>query len=102
MVVFPVFVVVIIAVPVVIPIMLVLDVAVRSLPVAFVEPLAIVARYNPHSTRVGRPAPIAFMPAPRVPYDIPVTSDPDITCPRRRWDHGDSPRRRWRPNPDAD
>jgi len=60
-----------------IPFVVVLDSAMRTFPIAVIEPLSIVARVDPASAFIRRATPITFMPAIVASGGIPVTADPD-------------------------
>src|SRR5579863_6166772 len=89
----------IVAVPVMIPAMVVRHPAAISLPVAFEEPLAIVMGCNPSCAGVGRPRPISRMPSVMASHWIPVALDPDKTGTGRCRHNRDRSRRRRRTDP---
>src|SRR6516225_11352423 len=69
-----------------IPVVIMFEVSALALPVALVEPLALVTRSDPASALVGRARPVAVMPFVMVPDWIPIPFDPHKTRPwRRRW-----------------
>jgi hypothetical protein len=61
-----------IAIAVVVPMMVVLDAAAVTVPVAMIEALSVVARSHPTSGRVHGTAPISGMPSIAAPNRIPV------------------------------
>jgi len=69
---------VMILVPVVVlvPTMIVFESAMISVPVTRVELLSIMVRFDPSSTFIGRPRPIAFMPFVVMADRIPITAYP--------------------------
>ena len=84
-----------------IPFMIVIEAATRTIPVTLVEATAFVARANPMSPGVWGPRPITFMPAV-VPVDgIPVTANPHEIRARLRGHNGHDTRRRRRADHDS-
>jgi hypothetical protein len=83
-----------------VPVMVVLESTMVSVPVPAVVSAAFMPRADPACARVWRQGPITGMP-PIVPADwIPITFDPDVVrCRTRR--HHNYARRRWRPNFDS-
>ena len=67
----------VIAFMIVIPFMVMFEAAVIAVPIAVIEALSIVARADPTCTIIGRPAPIAFMPAIVARNGIPVAANPN-------------------------
>jgi len=61
----------------VVPLVVVVNVSVRAIPITGVEAATFVARSNPARATVGRAGPIAFMPAIAAGVGIPVTADPE-------------------------
>jgi hypothetical protein len=71
-------VVVFVAVVVPVPAVVVFKPATISVPVARIILLSIVVRFNPSSTFIRRPRPVAFMPLIVVADRIPVTAYPRV------------------------
>src|SRR5271169_1454034 len=65
-----------IAIMVMVPVMIVVNPAAISVPVAHKIMLSIVMRYNPPSSFVRRASPIAFMPFVVLSYGIPISFHP--------------------------
>jgi hypothetical protein len=78
-------VVVLVAFVVLVPAVIVFKPATISVPVARIKLLSIVVRFNPSSTFIGRPRPVAFMPFIVVADRIPVTAYPRVF---RAWAWG--------------
>jgi hypothetical protein len=92
----------VIAFMIVIPLVVVLDAAVRAFPVAVVEPFSIVARADPASAFIWWPAPIASVPPIVSSGWIPVAAYPDESRSGLCGDNGDNARCGWRANADSD
>src|SRR5262249_13462385 len=80
--VFVAFVFVIIAIVAAIPLVIMLDAAVSSAPVAVEVLPGFIARRNPRGTAIRRARPVTFMPAVVPSVRIPVPVNPDVT---RAW-----------------
>src|ERR1700682_2340790 len=92
----------IIALALTVPMMVVLDAAALTVPVAMIEALSIVARSHPAGGRVYRAAPIPGMPTIVAPYGIPVAVYPGEF---RTWtgrENADDSWGWWRPDLDSD
>jgi hypothetical protein len=85
-----------------IPVMVVVDVAARAVPIARIEATAFMARSNPARSSIGRASPITFMPAIVAADRVPVAANPhEIGCGLRGHDdHG--ARGWWRADLNAD
>src|SRR5215469_2705624 len=83
-----------------IPVVIVFDVSMVSVPVARIISFAIVPRGNPMSSLVGWTSPIAFMPPVVISYGIPVALHPEVVRPWTCRHNDNDPRRRWRRNCD--
>jgi hypothetical protein len=90
-----------VAITVMVPFVTMLDAAVRTFPVAVIEPLPIVPRTDPASAFIGRAAPVAFMPAIMSACGIPIAADPDEFRSGLLWNHGDDTRFGWSADADA-
>ena len=90
-----------IAVVVVIPVMVVLEAAVRSVPIAGIEAATFMARSDPARAGIGRAGPVATMPDIMTAYWIPIAVDPGVFRPRTYW-YDIVARRGRRPNLNAD
>ncbi len=88
----------VIPVVVMIPSMIVFDVAAISVPVTCIKLLTIVARSHPSSTFVRRPRPIPAMPYVAMSDWIPVTVYPPVTRARTGRLNANNARTRRRPN----
>src|ERR1700751_2024415 len=78
-----------------VPFVVVIHVATRTVPVAFVKTPAFVARADPTGSGIRGPGPVAFMPAVMSGYGIPVTAHPKkVWCGLRGHDNHRT--RRWR------
>ena len=73
---------IVIAVVVVIPMMVVFETSVRTIPVASVEVAAFMARTDPVRASVRRTSPVAFVPNVAAVHGIPVAIHPRIFWPR--------------------
>jgi len=69
---------VVIAVVVAIPVMVMIETAMRAVPIAGIETAAFVTRANPMSALVRRASPVATMPDVAAVYGIPVTVHPKV------------------------
>jgi hypothetical protein len=85
-----------------VPAMIVIESPAVAVPISGVPAIAIVPRFNPARTDVGRTGPIAVVPAIPAVDDVPVAVDPDVLRPgTRRKDSYDAWRgRRSDSNPD--
>jgi hypothetical protein len=72
----------VVAVPVAIPAVIVFDTTMLPTPIPFVELSAIIPRTYPASSLIGRPGPIAIVPAVTVSCGIPVTIHPNVISAR--------------------
>ena len=81
----------VIAVVVAIPSVVVINVAVRAIPIAGVESLAVMTRSDPTRAFVRRAGPIAFMPTIASAAWIPISVNPDELWSRLRGKNGDYP-----------
>jgi hypothetical protein len=79
-----------------IPMMVVVKVAARAVPIAGIETAAIVARSNPTSASVRGTAPITFVPAIVSTHRIPIAFDPHEIGRRLRGHDDDGSRGWWR------
>ena len=87
-----------VAVAVSIPVVIVLEAAAVTVPVALEELLPIVMGRNPARPSVGRPGPVSFMPPVMAAYRIPITIHPKIIRTRRRGPHSNDAGRGRRTN----
>src|ERR1700747_2641599 len=73
-----------------IPVMVVVDVAARAIPIARIEATAFMARSNPARSSVGRASPVTFMPAIVASDRVPVAANPHKVGGglRGHYDHG--------------
>ena len=85
---------IVIAVMVAIPAMVMIEAAMRTIPVAGVEAAAFMARADPVRAGVRWTSPISFMPDVAAVYGIPVALDPGEFGTRANRD--DVMPRRWR------
>ena len=92
---------IVIAVMVAIPVMVVIEAAMRTIPVAGVEPAAFMARTDPMRAGVRWTSPISFMPNVTAACGIPVALYPNEFGTRANRDDV-VPRRWWRPDLDSD
>jgi hypothetical protein len=84
-----------------VPMMVVVKTAARTVPIASVKAAAFMAGSDPTSASVGRTAPITFVPAVVSGDGIPIAADPhEIRCRLRRHDDNGA-RRRRRPDLNA-
>ena len=92
---------VVIAVVIAIPVMVVVESAMRAIPVAAVEAAAFVARADPARAGVRRTSPVTLMPNVVTARRIPVAINPCVAG--SGADRNDRmPRRRRRPDLDSD
>jgi hypothetical protein len=82
----------VVAFMIVIPFMVVFETTVWTIPITCIEPLAIMAWADPARTFIGRPAPIACMPAIMSGNRIPVAANPDEFGSGLRRNDGDNAR----------
>jgi hypothetical protein len=90
----------VIALMIVIPFMVMFEAAAIAFPIAVIEALSIVARADPTCTFIGRPAPIAFMPAIVACNGIPIAANPNKVGPGLCGDDSDNAWFGWRKNTD--
>ena len=91
-----------VAVSIPIPVVIVFNAAVVSLPVARVISFAIVARGNPTRSLVRWPSPIPFVPFVMPAHRIPITRHPHVLRGGAWGNNGNHPWWRWRSNHDSD
>jgi hypothetical protein len=84
-----------------IPVMVVVNPTMVSVPVANVILAALVARSDPRSAGVGRPSPIALMPSVAAAVRIPIPVHPVVIGARSHRPHSNHPGTRWLTNPDS-
>jgi hypothetical protein len=73
---------ILVPVVVLVPAVIVFESATISVPVTRIELLSIMVRFDPSSTFIGRPRPVAFMPLVVVADRIPITAYPHELRPR--------------------
>ena len=83
-----------IAVMIAIPVMVMIEAAMRTVPVAAIEAAIFMPRTNPAGAGVRRASPVAAMPDIVSVHGIPVAVDPDVFGPGA--DGNDVMSRRWR------
>jgi hypothetical protein len=84
-----------------IPVMVVLNPSMLSVPVAHVILATVVARANPRRAFIGRPGPIAFVPSVAAAIRIPIPVYPIVVRARRYRSYANHPVTRWLTNPDS-
>jgi hypothetical protein len=82
--------------------MVVLEATVRTVPVASIKSLAIMAWFDPTCALIGWPRPIAFVPAVMAADGVPVTANPDEIRSRLRGEDNNHTRRGWRTDANTD
>jgi hypothetical protein len=73
---------VVISVVIVVPVVVMIETAMRAIPIAGIEAATFVTRANPICARVGRAGPVATMPDVAAIYGIPVTVHPKVAWSR--------------------
>ena len=91
-----------IAVVVMIPAVIVFDVAAIPIPVTLEEFISLVTRTHPARPFIGRPRPITGVPYVTATHRIPIPVDPNELGSGSLRDHANHTRWRRLPNPDAD
>ena len=91
----------VIAFMIVIPFMVMFDTAAIAFPITVIEALSIVARADPTCTFIGRPAPIAFMPAIVACNGIPIAANPNKVGSGLCGNDSDNAWFGWRKNTDS-
>jgi hypothetical protein len=86
---------------VMVPMVVMLEMAAIAVPVACVIPAAFMARTDPAGSRVWRARPIAPMPSVMPSVGIPVAVNPDKLRPRTWRKHANHAWGRWRPDADS-
>jgi hypothetical protein len=84
-----------------VPFVVVLDVAAFSFPIAVEEHAAFIAGAYPSGSRIRSDCPITLVPLVMVPHGVPIGLDPHIF---RAWtdrNYSHNPRRRGRPDSDS-
>src|SRR2546429_4446785 len=93
-----------VAIMVPVPVMVVLEVAARTIPITGVEASAIVARTDPARAFIRRASPIAAVPDVMAAHRVPITIDPRVFVfgAGADWTHGVDARWRRRSDLNAD
>src|ERR1051325_10743784 len=91
-----------IVVLVAIPAVVMANLAVFSIPVAFIIPLSIMTGFHPMRARVCRTSPVSVVPLIMVAHRVPITGDPGIAGAGTARLNPDHPRRRRRADSHSD
>jgi len=90
-----------IAIPVVVPTVIVFESSTIAIPIPTIEALSFVSRAYPARTSIGRSSPVSIVPTIAVAGCIPVAVYPIEIGSRSRWPVPNDTRRRWRANSDS-